>query len=317
MLARRYVSVVVAATAVVHLLSSGALWLLLGERARWPERMTDIRKLPVEDRATIAEEYLLTRWSQTDKPKVLVLGDSQMRSHQLAPSLTWSLELQRLLPEYDVINAAITDGRLTDAVKLLTILKKHNLRPSVVLQNIDLSHFREDTAPDAGHLGEGRAWLANLPPIGARAVTAFTANLDDIQSLLRGDIIPHWRTASPAPAFKLRDLPPTQFAVFEVERFEPVLASFVGHALAVTSRVLIFAAPLDRTVFAHYGWSDESIRKDEQRLLERFNHPGIDIIDIAPPLEHDDFFDVVHLSPAGGNHLASRLAPLIRRPPNR
>lgn len=280
-------------------------------------RMPQIRRAPPQLRSFLVRDYARRMPEYSD---ILILGDSQTYGHELKPQESLGARLRER--EYKIVfNMSIVDGRFSDQMRIIEILKSENKRFKHIIFNIDPAHFKNGLK-NYNHLPDTRGKSLALS-------TLFTTELGIYMPFL---ILPYaeipllHNKETSIYNIDLYDINSQHVNYFDEKRanreyYSDLNASnprelidVLRAATAISDNVLAFASPTSYEVFNNppYDW-DWNIRPVVNDAINNCKTVArVACADLTDAIPHKYFIDLIHLNPEGQSILAERLDDVIR-----
>jgi hypothetical protein len=259
-------------------------------------RVPNVRLVPDEYRAPLLQAYIEDRIRPGGRPLIAVLGDSQSWGFRHREARVFTAILQQQLPAYDVVNLSIVDGRLSDQMMILKMLKAQGIRPRLVITSANITHIK---TPDLVRLVPSARpyWSYFLSPINVYRVGQFAIPKDP----------------------EARDMAYRRFQVPDrfldsaagLDGFLRTVEGVLRMARSVGDEVLFYAPPYAVEDFASYKYDRALYDRQVKALMEACHTSGVQCEDLSVALPLSAFQDVVHLNRGGQMLLADKVLAKI------
>jgi hypothetical protein len=260
-------------------------------------RVPNVRLVPDEYRVPMLEVFIEDRIRPGGKPLIVVLGDSQSWGFRHREERVFTALLQQRLPDHDIVNLSIVDGRLSDQMMILKMLKAHGIRPRLIITSSNITHIR---TPDLVRLVPSARpyWSYFFSPINVYRVGQFAIPKDPEprdMAYRRFQVPDRFRDSAPG----LDDLS---------RRVEGVLRM----ARSVGDEVLFYTPPHAVEDFASYKYDRALYDRQVKAMMETCRTAGVLCEDLSAAFPVSAFQDVVHLNRIGQRLLTDKLLLRIR-----
>lgn len=279
-------------------------------------RMAQIRLLPKDVRSAVVRDYARRL---PNRSNALILGDSQTYGFYLTPTQSLGAYM-RNEQHPNIYNMSIIDGRDSDQLNVINILKQEKRHFEYVIININPAYFKKDVKnpfylPDA----YGYSLMYSLATTSTPGIYVPFVNIFGMTTPLVRN-----RTTS-IYSVDIYSLEYKGWVGFnevhrkdyysDLEASARDITKVLEAASGISDKVIAFASPTSYEIYNkknyNYNWDTRPLNG---KILENCRSVERAIcVDLSDAIPHEYFLDVIHLKSEGQRMLAGYLSDIMNR----
>lgn len=281
-------------------------------------RMAHVRLLPKDIRSAVVRDYARRMPDHSD---VVILGDSQTYGIDLPPSTSLGAYLRNAWRPH-VYNMSIIDGRFSDQLNVIRILKEEGKRFKFLVINIDPAHFKKDLE-DPHYLADanGYSLMFSLATTSAPGIYAPFLKIPKVDlpvvrnentSVYTLDL--YSQEHKPPVEFSEGRQPKDYYVGLDANKSKDLI-KVLEAAASISDKVVAFAAPTSYDIYNEekYKWNWDTRPVIHSALAHCRSIERTICVDLSSAIPHEHFIDVIHLRSDGQKMLADLLSNIMRR----